>query len=140
MIEDTPHRHTVFTIPKRLRVFFRYDRKLNSILFRAAWGALSQVLGIDERELAAIFTVQTAGQVLNYHPHLHGLLADGYWKDGVFTRFAEVDVKAIEDAFAERVLAQLHKRELITDDDVASTSSAEQRRSSLKIIRASASG
>ena len=72
VIEDVPHRHTVFTIPKRLRVFFKYDRKLNTILFRAAWGALSQALGIDERELAAIFTVQTAGEALNYHPHLHG--------------------------------------------------------------------
>jgi hypothetical protein len=30
-----------------------------------------------------------------------------------------LDLKAIEEAFAERVLAQLHKRELITDDDVA---------------------
>ena len=47
------------------------------------------------------------------------LLADGYWKDGVFTTFEELELKAIEDAFAERVLAQLHKRELITDDDVA---------------------
>lgn len=28
-------------------------------------------------------------------------------------------LKAIEEAFAERVLAQLHKRELISDDDVA---------------------
>ncbi len=119
VIEDIPHRHTVFTIPKRLRVFFKYDRKLNTILFRAAWGALSQVLGIDERELVAIFTVQTAGEALNYHPHLHGLLADGYWKDGVFTRLSEVDLKAIDEAFAERVLAQLHKRELINDDDVA---------------------
>jgi len=127
VIEDVPHgstelaevRHTVFTIPKRLRAFFKYDRKLNTILFRAAWGALSQVLGIDERELAAIFTVQTAGEALNHHPHLHGLLADGYWKDGVFTRFLEVDLKAIEQAFAERVLAELHKRELISDDDVA---------------------
>ncbi len=62
------------------------DRKLNTILFRAAWGALSQVLSIDDRELAAIFTVQTAGDALNCHPHLHGLLADGYWKDGVFTQ------------------------------------------------------
>jgi hypothetical protein len=53
VIEDIPHRHTVFTIPKRLRGFFKYDRKLNTILFRAAWGALLQVLGIDERELAA---------------------------------------------------------------------------------------
>ena len=72
VIEDVPHRHTVFTIQKRLRVFFKYDRKLNTILFRAAWGALSQVLGIGERELAAIFTLQTAGEALNYHPHLHG--------------------------------------------------------------------
>jgi hypothetical protein len=101
------------------RVFFKYDRKLNTILFRAAWGALSEVLGIDQRELAAIFTLQTAGEALNYHPHLHGLLADGYWKDGVFTRFLEVDLAAIEKAFAERVLAQLHKQELISDDDVA---------------------
>ena len=53
------------------------------------------------------------------HPHLHGLLADGYWKNEVFTRFTEVALKAIEQAFAERALAQLHKRELITDDDVA---------------------
>ena len=49
VIEDVPHRHTVFTIPKRLRVFFKYDRKLNSILFKAAWGALAHTLGIDER-------------------------------------------------------------------------------------------
>ena len=81
VIEDVPHRHTVFTIPKRLRGFFKYDRKLYTILFRAAWGALKEFLGVDERELAAIFTVQTAGEALNYHPHLHGLLADGYWKD-----------------------------------------------------------
>jgi hypothetical protein len=74
---------------------------------------------MDERELAAIFTLQTAGDALNYHPHLHGLLADGYWKDGVFARFSEVDLKVIEEAFAERVLAQLHERELVTDDDVA---------------------
>ena len=119
VIEDIPHRHSVFTIPKRLRLFFKYDRKLNTILFRAAWGALSQALGIDERELAAIFTVQTAGEALNYHPHLHGILADGFWYGGVFTRFSEVDLKAIEEAFAEQVLAQLHKRELLTDDDVA---------------------
>jgi hypothetical protein len=40
IIEDVPHRHTVFTIPKRLRVFFKYDRKFNSVPFKAAWGRL----------------------------------------------------------------------------------------------------
>jgi hypothetical protein len=29
----------------------------------------------------------------------------GYWKDGVFTRFGELELKAIEEAFAERILA-----------------------------------
>jgi hypothetical protein len=125
VIEEVPHRHTVFTIPKRLRGFFKYDRKLNTILFRAAWSALKGLLGVDERELAAIFTVQTAGEALNYHPHLHGLIADGYWIDGGFTSFTEVNLKVIEQAFAERVLAQLHKRELITDDDVAQILSQE---------------
>jgi hypothetical protein len=65
VIEDVPHRHTVFTIPKRLRRFFKYDRTLNTILFRAAWGALSEALGVNQQELAAIFTVQTAGEALN---------------------------------------------------------------------------
>ena len=32
-----PHRHLVFSIPKRLRVYFRYDRRLFSRLYRAAW-------------------------------------------------------------------------------------------------------
>lgn len=126
VIEDVPHRHTVFTIPKRLRIFFKYDRALLAILFQAAWRALAQVLGIDERELAAIFTAQTAGEALNFHPHLHGLLADGYWKDDCFFRFSEIDLAALTQAFAEQVLAQLHKRELITDHDVAQILSQER--------------
>ena len=40
----------------------------------------------------------------------------GEHQGGVFSRFLEVDLKAIEEAFAERVLAQLHKRELISDE------------------------
>ena len=125
VIEDVPHRHTVFTIPKRLRAFFKYDRTLNTILFQAAWYALSKVLGIHERELAAIFTVQTAGEDLHFHPHLHGLLADGYWKDGIWNRFPVLDLKALTQIFGERVLIQLHKRDLITDDIVAQILSQE---------------
>ena len=54
-----------------------------------------------------------------FHPHLHGILADGYWKGDVFTRFPEIDIGALNQAFAERILALLHKQELITDDVVA---------------------
>ena len=62
--------------------------------------------------------MQTAGDALNFHPHLHGILADGYWKGDVFTRFPEIDIATLNQAFAERVLALLHKQELISDDDV----------------------
>ena len=57
VIKDVPHRHSVFTIPNRLRGLFNYYRKLNTILIRGVWGALSQVLRLDERELTAIFTL-----------------------------------------------------------------------------------
>lgn len=36
----------------------------------------------------------------------------------IFTRFPEIDIAALNQAFAERVLALLHKQELIADDDV----------------------
>jgi len=51
-VEIAEIRPTVFAIPKRLRVIFKFDRQINTILFRAAWGALLQVRGIGERELA----------------------------------------------------------------------------------------
>ncbi|MGB6336602.1 MAG: transposase zinc-binding domain-containing protein, partial [Thermoanaerobaculia bacterium] len=40
LLEDVPHRQVVFTIPKRLRIFFRYDRKLLGELAACAWRAL----------------------------------------------------------------------------------------------------
>jgi len=70
-------------------------------------------------------TVRTAGEALNYHPYLHVLLADGYWKEGPFTRFYELGLKASDRAFAERVLAQLHKQELLAGDDVPQVRSSD---------------
>jgi len=56
VLEDVPNRHVVLTIPKRLRGYFRYDRKLNTVLFQAAWGSISAVLGIEDGEPAAVLT------------------------------------------------------------------------------------
>ncbi|TDI46460.1 MAG: hypothetical protein E2P02_05045 [Acidobacteria bacterium] len=40
LLEDVPHRQVVFSLPKRLRIFFRYDRKLLGELAGCAWRAL----------------------------------------------------------------------------------------------------
>ena len=40
LLEDVPHRQVMFTIPKRLRPYFRYERALLGGLAGCAWRAL----------------------------------------------------------------------------------------------------
>ncbi|TNF75822.1 MAG: hypothetical protein EP299_05885 [Acidobacteria bacterium] len=91
LLEDTPHRQVVFTIPKRLGIFFRYDRKLLGELAACAWRALELYFHIsfDGTELTpgAVGFLQTSGELLNFHPHIHILMTDGSFRpDGSFLR------------------------------------------------------
>ncbi len=116
----------MFSIPKRLGPYFRYDRKLCGILFRAAWRSLSECLRIADAEPALVLTLQTAGEALNWNPHLHGMLADGaFLGDGTFKPFDEINLKVIQDRFAELVLSEFVKRELITDEVMSQVLSQE---------------
>jgi len=122
VLERTPHRHCGFTLPKRLRGYFRYDRSLNNILFQAAATAMQTALGSDSQTTALVLTVQTAGEALNFNPHLHGLLADGTFDAcGKFTPtpLAAINIDAITQNFENEVLAKLVTRGHITDDDAA---------------------
>lgn len=117
VLERVPHRHCGFTSLKRLRVYFRYDRSLLDILFKAAASAAQVVLGTGAQIPALILTVQTAGEALNFNPHLHGLLADGSFDAaGNFTPFSTIDTERIAEHFRDRVLAELVTRGLITDE------------------------
>jgi len=118
VLEKVEHRHVVFSLPKRIRAYFRYDRNLNNILFNAAWGSLSECLG-EEGAAAAVLTLQTAGEALNFNPHLHGAVANGlYLPDGTLKPFENINVAAITESFQNRVLSALHKKELIDDGTV----------------------
>ena len=64
----------VFTIPKRIRPFFRHNRALHDILFKAAWGALQQES--CSANVGAVMSLHTAGETLAYHPHIHALVTD----------------------------------------------------------------
>ncbi|RIL05870.1 MAG: hypothetical protein DCC75_11330, partial [Proteobacteria bacterium] len=117
--------HLYDNVPKRPRSYFRYDRELNSILFDAAWGSVLEVLGTFGTP-ALVLTLQTAGEALNFHPHLHGCLADGVFsKDGTFEEFKHIDQEKLSQRFCERVLAALHAKELVSDQDVAQILSQE---------------
>jgi len=115
ILKPVPHKHIIFSIPKRLRPYFRYDRKLNSILFQSA----AKSIKILYKEIypdstpAFVLTVQTAGDALNFNPHLHGIIANGVFnKNDSFTRLS-LNTNKLNELFAHFVLKALLDRELI---------------------------
>jgi len=85
---DVPHRQFVWTLPKRLRVFFRYHRALLGRLSALAWQSIVQTYRALLGETATpggVFAIQTFGQLIHYHPHIHALVTDGaFTPDGRF--------------------------------------------------------
>ena len=83
-----PHRQFVWTIPKRLRIFFRFHRGLLNRLPPLAWETVTEVyrslLGQDALP-GGVLAIQTFGSLIHFHPHIHGLITDGaFTPDGVF--------------------------------------------------------
>jgi len=80
LILDVPHRQVVFTIPKRLRVFFKYKRRLLGDLCRCALRALTRYFEFvtgSALSPGVIAAIQTFGDRINLHPHLHFLVTEG---------------------------------------------------------------
>jgi len=79
--QKVPHRQIVVTLPKRLRKAFQYDRHLFTSFCQAAWLSLRDVirirLGTPAGQPGVVIAIQTFGDYLNYHPHLHILITDG---------------------------------------------------------------
>ena len=80
LILDVPHRQVVFTIPKMLRIFFKYNRSLLSSLCRCGKEALVKYFKATTRkELTPgiIAVIQSFGKKINFHAHLHFLVTEG---------------------------------------------------------------
>ena len=84
-----PHRQFVFTMPKRFRLFFRFDRDLLRKLPKLAWQTVLEVycavLGRNDVVPGMVAGIQTHGQLSNWHPHLHCVTSYGaFTPDGTF--------------------------------------------------------
>ena len=68
-IFDVAHRQFVFTIPRRLRIYFRYDRSLLGSLCQAAWRTVGTVYQVvSERPDGVpgmIGAIQTFGDLVH---------------------------------------------------------------------------
>src|SRR4030042_2446912 len=116
--ENVPHRQVVFTIPKMLRIFFKYKRRLLGDLCRCALRSLTRYFKVvtgSELMLGVIAAIQTFGNRMNPHPHLHFLLTEGgVDKAGEFHKVPRIDDTRLAELFAREVLADLVHKKLLS--------------------------
>jgi len=118
LLLDIPHRQVVFTIPKMLRIFFKYNRRLLGDLCRCALRSMScymEVVTGSKLMLGIIASIQTFGARMNPHPHLHFLATEGGPdKVGLFHKIPRIDDSRLEELFAREVLRFLVHKELLS--------------------------
>ena len=120
ILYPVPHRQYVFAIPKILRRFFLYDRKLLGKLSQCAAKILTQVLkvamGMKHGIPGIIVAIQTFGDYARWHPHLHAMVADGlFLESGYFFVMPKVDLRPLQELFPAHVLKMLKKKGVIDD-------------------------
>jgi hypothetical protein len=112
-----PHRQVVLTIPKRLRAYCLYRRRLLGEIARVGARAITSAIRAltDERDLSVgiVACLQTHGSRANWHPHLHLLVTDGGFRpDGTFVSWPAHDTGRLTEAFRRAVLRLFVRREL----------------------------
>jgi hypothetical protein len=104
------HRQVVLTIPKRLRVHTRFDRQLLGKLSSCAWTCLKaeaqRLLGREDVVPGMIAAIQTHGELLHWHPHIHVLITCGaFTPEGDFLQLPEFDMDRLLVAWQEAAFA-----------------------------------
>lgn len=120
VLAPVPHRQYVFTVPKMLRVYFRKDRRLLGQLSQCAADALKTLFRAACKDPKAvpgiIIAIQTYGDLVNFHPHLHALVTDGaFTPKGWFVAFPKIDLVVLEHFFRHRVLQMLLRERRIDE-------------------------
>ncbi|MFQ6112436.1 MAG: transposase, partial [Nitrospinota bacterium] len=120
LLLDVPHRQVVFTIPRMLRIFFKYNRKLLGELCRSALRSLIRYFeAVTGAKLmpGVIATIQTFGDRINLHPHLHFLVTEGGVDEiGLFHKVSRIDDSRLAELFAREVLALLVHKDLLSPE------------------------
>jgi len=119
-----PHRQFVFTIPKRLRIYFRFDRRLLGELCRAAWqvrAVFAAAADHPESVPGMIGAVQTFGDLIHWHPHIHALVSEGvFLADGTLVRLPKLAAEPFLKLWEQEVFRLLLAEGKITEESPTS--------------------
>jgi hypothetical protein len=124
LLAPAPHRQVVLTIPKRLRAYCLYRRRLLGEIARVAARTVTAAMRTltGERDLAVgiVACLQTHGSRANWHPHLHLLVTDGGFRpDGTFMSWPAHNTARLTEAFRRAVLQLFVRLELFDEDQAA---------------------
>jgi len=116
-----PHRHFTLGIPKMLRPYFRFDRDLLKAFCRLAHECLVEYMrttvGLPDGLPGIVMAIHTFGEYMDFHPHLHALVADGlFMRDGRFHVMPEASLKPLEELFRARIITVLTQKGLLPPD------------------------
>ncbi len=121
---EVSHRQFVFTIPKRLRIYFRFDRRLLGDLCRAAAHTAITVFrsasGRPDALPGVVGAIQTFGQLIHAHPHIHALVTEGVFlpESGAFLPLPKLATEPFLKLWEEEVFALLLREAKITEEVV----------------------
>ena len=108
VLEEVGHAQWVFVMPKMLRPYFLNHRELPGGLARAAWETVCELM---------VAVVQTAGDLANWHPHVHALVSRGGWTgDWQWVPIAYVDENAAELLYRHKVMRMLQGEGLLAEE------------------------
>ncbi len=121
VLAAVPHHQWVFTVPKRLRLFFLYDRQLLGALSRCAWRTVWDLYRVGHQDRHAVpgmvVSIQTYGDLANWQPHLHALVCAGVFnRQGEFTPLALPPAGVGEELFRHRVIRMLVRQGRLEED------------------------
>jgi len=121
VLEEVGHAQWVFVIPKMLRPYFMHHRELLGGLARAAWETVLELMSAADGEegmrSGMVAVVQTAGDLANWHPHVHAIVSRGGWtRDGRWIPIAFVDEASAELLFRHKVIRLLQGVGLLSEE------------------------
>jgi hypothetical protein len=123
IIQPVAHRQWVFTIPKRLRIFYRMDRRLLGKLSRCAYETMRELYrrktGNDSVLPGMFSAIQTFGDLLNWHSHIHSIVTEGvYTEDDKFIPLSYVDPRTALEIWEDKVCDMMLREEKISQEVV----------------------
>lgn len=122
VLAEVGHAQLVFAIPKMLRPYFLYHRPLLGRLCRAAYDTAREMISAASPAGADITpgmvaVVQTFGDDLGWHSHVHALVTRGGWeRDGQWTPVPFVDGEAAALVLRHKVLRLLQREGVLSDE------------------------